>query len=97
MLTLQTKNKITVIRETDQIAQMPFCFPTGAYLLKAVRPPPSNKFPFSCLTAQLPLFLCTHLTLTKDTVVHFLKMLPYFFNDEKHKNKIKAKKCLLYT
>ena len=39
MLTWQTKNKITVILETDQIAQMTFCFLTGTYLLKAARPP----------------------------------------------------------
>ena len=38
MVTLQTKNKITVILETDQIAQMTLCFLTGAYLLKAMRP-----------------------------------------------------------
>ena len=37
-LTLQTKNKITVTLETDQIAQMTFCFPAGAQLLKAMRP-----------------------------------------------------------
>ena len=42
MLTLQTKNKITVICETDQIAQMPSCYLTGAYLLKAARPPDSR-------------------------------------------------------
>ena len=33
-----TKNKITVPHETDQIAQMTFCFPAGTYLLKATRP-----------------------------------------------------------
>ena len=33
-----TKNKITVILETDQIAQMTFYFPTGPYFLKATRP-----------------------------------------------------------
>ena len=38
MLTSQTKNKITVILETDQIAQITFCFLTSAYLLKAARP-----------------------------------------------------------
>ena len=38
MLTSQTKNKITVILETDQIAQITFCFLTSAYLLTAVRP-----------------------------------------------------------
>ena len=38
MLTSQTKNKITVILETDQIAQMTFYFPTGPYFLKATRP-----------------------------------------------------------
>ena len=37
-----TKNKITVILETDQIVQMTFCFITGAYLLKATRPPDSR-------------------------------------------------------
>ena len=37
-----TKNKITVILEADQIAQMTFCFLTGAYLLKAVRLPDSR-------------------------------------------------------
>ena len=42
LLTLQTKNKITVIFETDQIAQMTFCFLTGTYLLKATRPPDSR-------------------------------------------------------
>lgn len=35
MLTLQMKNKITVICKTDQIAQMASCYLTGAYLLKA--------------------------------------------------------------
>ena len=38
LLTSQTKNKITVILETEQIAQMTFCFLTGIYLLKATRP-----------------------------------------------------------
>ena len=33
------KNKITVICETDQIAQMASCYLTDAYLLKAARPP----------------------------------------------------------
>ena len=42
MLTSQTKNKITVIPEADQIAQMTFCFLTDAYLLKASRPPDSR-------------------------------------------------------
>ena len=42
MLTWQTKNKITVILETDQIAQITFWFVTGAYLLKAARPPDSR-------------------------------------------------------
>ena len=42
MLTSQTKNKITVTLETDQIAQTTFCFPDGAYLLKASRPPDSR-------------------------------------------------------
>ena len=42
MSTLQTENKIIVIYETDQIAQMAFCFLTGAYLLKATRPPDSR-------------------------------------------------------
>ena len=42
MLTSQAKNKITVILEADQIAQMAFCFLTGAYLLKAPRPPDSR-------------------------------------------------------
>ena len=42
MLTSQTKNEITVIREADQIAQMAFCFLTAAYLLKAVRSPDSR-------------------------------------------------------
>ena len=37
-----TKNKITGILETDQIAQMTFCFLTGANLLKTVRPPDSR-------------------------------------------------------
>ena len=36
------KNKITVIRETDQIAQMASCYLTGAHLLKAARPPDSR-------------------------------------------------------
>ena len=36
------KNKIRVIRETDQIAQMASCYLTGTYLLKAVRPPDSR-------------------------------------------------------
>ena len=44
------KNKITVIRETDQIAQMACCFLTGIYLLKAARPPdcrpPAMYHPF---------------------------------------------------
>ena len=39
MSTLQTKNKIPVIRETDEIAQMAHSFLTGVYLLKAARPP----------------------------------------------------------
>ena len=39
MSTFQTKNKIKVIRETDQIAQIARCFLTGVYLLKAARPP----------------------------------------------------------
>ena len=34
MLASQTKNKTTVILETEQIAQTTFCFLTGAYLLK---------------------------------------------------------------
>ena len=34
MLALQTRNKITVTLETDQIAQTTFCLPTGAYFLK---------------------------------------------------------------
>ena len=38
MLTSQTKDKVTVTLETDQIAQMTFCFPAGTYLLKATRP-----------------------------------------------------------
>ena len=38
----QTKNKITVTLETDQIVQMASCYLTGAYLLKAVRPPDSR-------------------------------------------------------
>ena len=38
MSTLQTNNKITVIRETDQIAQMARCFLTDVYLLKAAGP-----------------------------------------------------------
>ena len=38
MLALQTKNKITVTLETDQIAQTTFCLPAGAYLLKVMRP-----------------------------------------------------------
>ena len=42
MSTLQMKNKITVICKTDQIAQMASCYLTGAYLLKAVRPPDSR-------------------------------------------------------
>ena len=42
MLTSQTKNKITVTLETDQIAQMAHCFPTGTYLLKAARPQDSR-------------------------------------------------------
>ena len=45
MSTSQTKNKITVILETDQIAQIAqivSCFLIGAYLLKAVRPPDSR-------------------------------------------------------
>ena len=37
-----TKNNITVTLETDQIAQTTFCFPTGADLLKAMRPPDSR-------------------------------------------------------
>ena len=37
-----TKNNITVTLETDQIAQMTFCFPADAYLLKATRPPDSR-------------------------------------------------------
>ena len=37
-----TKNKNTVILETDQIVQMTFCFITGTYLLKATRPPDSR-------------------------------------------------------
>ena len=36
------KNKITVILETDQIAQMASCYLTGAYLLKAAIPPDSR-------------------------------------------------------
>ena len=36
------KFKITVVRETDQIAQMARCFLTGAYLLKGARPPDSR-------------------------------------------------------
>ena len=31
----ETKNKITVIHETDQTAQMVCCFLTGTYFLKA--------------------------------------------------------------
>jgi len=42
MSTSQTKNKITEILETDQIAQIVSCFLTGAYLLKAARPPDSR-------------------------------------------------------
>ena len=38
MLTSQTKDKVTVTLETDQIAQMTFCFPAGTYLFKATRP-----------------------------------------------------------
>ena len=34
----QTKNKITVTLETDQIAQTTFYFPMGAYLLKTMKP-----------------------------------------------------------
>ena len=34
MLTSQTKDKVTVTLETDQIAQTTFCFPDGTYLLK---------------------------------------------------------------
>ena len=48
MLTSQTKNKITVTLETDQIAQWTFCFLTGAYTLKAMRSPhsrPPAKWP----------------------------------------------------
>ena len=44
MLTSQAKNKITVILEADQIAQMTFCFLTDAYLLKAVRAPDSRPW-----------------------------------------------------
>ena len=36
------KNKITVIRETDQIAQMASCYLAGTYLLKTARPPDSR-------------------------------------------------------
>ena len=36
------KNKITVICETDQIAQMACCFLTGTYRLKAARSPDSR-------------------------------------------------------
>ena len=39
MLTLQTKNKITVICEIDQIIQTASCYLTGTYLLKPARPP----------------------------------------------------------
>jgi len=39
---LKNKNKITATLETDQIAQMAFCFPTGTYLLKARRPQDSR-------------------------------------------------------
>ena len=42
MLTSQAKNKITVILEADQIAQMTFCFLSDAYLLKALRPSDSR-------------------------------------------------------
>ena len=42
MLTSQAKNKITVILEADQSAQMTFCFLTDTYLLKASRPPDSR-------------------------------------------------------
>ena len=42
MSTWQTKNKSTVIRETDQTAQTAFCFLTGTYLLKAARLPDSR-------------------------------------------------------
>ena len=42
MLTSQTKNKITVICETNQIAQMAFYFLTHACLLKARRLPDSG-------------------------------------------------------
>ena len=41
-LTSQTKNKVTVTLETDQIAQTTFSFLTGIYLLKAMRPPDSR-------------------------------------------------------
>ena len=36
------QSKITVILETDQIAQKTFCFLTGTYLLKAMRLPDSR-------------------------------------------------------
>ena len=40
--TSQTKNKITVICETDKIAQMASCYLSGTDLLKAARPPDSR-------------------------------------------------------
>ena len=42
MLPMQTKNIITVICETDQIAQMASYYLTSAHLLKAARPPDSR-------------------------------------------------------
>ena len=41
------QSKITVILETDQIAQKTFCFLTGTYLLKAMRLPDSRP-PATC-------------------------------------------------
>ena len=38
MSTSQTKNKVTAICETDQIAQTASCYLTGTYVLKAARP-----------------------------------------------------------
>ena len=38
---VELANKETDL-ETDQIAQMTFCFLTGAYLFKAIRPPDSR-------------------------------------------------------
>ena len=48
MLTSKTKKIITVILETDQIAQWTFCLLTGAYTFKAMRPThsrPPAKWP----------------------------------------------------